>query len=380
VKWASALSRDPDPQGAVDSGIEVLRVDLEGAAPDLILLFVSPQLLKGCELIVRAVREAFPKARLVGCSGGGVIAAGIEAEGVPAVSLVAAHLPAVTLQAFHVRNDAVPEVGADAAALVLFADPFSTDPAKLVDALDEKAPRMVKVGGLASGGVAPGAHRLFLDDQIFSQGAVGVALAGALEVETLVSQGCRLIGSPMFATQVDGHLLLELDGKSPLEVVRELHDAASPDDQKLMHRALLLGVEMRGEGIERHAGELLMRNLVGVDPRRRALAVGATLKQYQVVQFAVRDAQAAEQDLKKHLAQHRASGLPPPAGALLFSCTGRGQYLYGQPNHDSNLFLDAFGTVPMGGFFCNGEVGPVGGRTHLHGYTSAFALFRPARH
>lgn len=380
MKWASALSRDPDPKGAVEAGLEVLRVDLEGHAPDLVLLFVSPHLLKGAEPIVRAVREAFPKARLCGCSGGGVIGAGVEAEGVPAVSLVAAHLPGVTVQTFHVRNDAVPEVPPEAAALLVFADPFSLDPAKLVEALDARAPKLVKVGGLASGGVAPGAHRLFLDDQVFSAGAVGVTLAGALEVETLVSQGCRMIGSPMFATQVDGHLLLEVDGKSPLEVVRELHDAASPDDQKLMHRALLLGVEMKGEGIERNAVELLMRNLVGVDPRRRALAVGTVLDQYQVVQFAVRDADAAEKDLKKHLAEHRQRGMPPPAGALLFSCTGRGQYLYGQPDHDSKLFLDAYGPTPLGGFFCNGEVGPVGGRTHLHGYTSAFALFRPARH
>lgn len=380
MKWASALSRDPDPQGAVDSGLEVLRADLEGADPDLLLLFVSPHLLKGAEAIVRTVREAFPKAKLCGCSGGGVIGAGLEAEGVPAVSLVAAQLPAVAVGGFHVRNDAVPEVPTDAVAMLLFVDPFSSDPAKLVEALDARAPKMVKVGGLASGGVAPGAHRLFLDDQIFTQGAVGVTLTGAIEVETLVSQGCRTIGAPMFATQVDGHLLLEVDGKSPLEVVRELHDAASLEDQKLMHRSLLLGVETKGEGIERNAGELLMRNLVGVDPRRRALAVGATLSQYQVVQFAVRDAEAADKDLKEHLARARQTGLPPPAGALLFSCTGRGQYLYGTSGHDSKLFLDAWGPTPLGGFFCNGEVGPVGGRTHLHGYTSAFVLFRPARH
>jgi small ligand-binding sensory domain FIST len=174
--------------------------------------------------------------------------------------------------------------------------------------------------------------------------------------------------------------VLELDGKSPMQVLETLYEGMSERDQQLMRRSLFVGLEMRKDTVEHRPDELLVRNLLGVEPRRKALAVGAELSPYQVLQFVLRDKQAATDDLKRVLDASQARQSGPVAGALLFSCTGRGHLLFGEADHDSRAFLEAFGPTPLGGFFCSGEVGPVGGRTYLHAYTSAFALFRPVLH
>jgi len=146
-----------------------------------------------------------------------------------------------------------------------------------------------------------------------------------------------------------------------------------------MQSSLFLGLDMREERVQYDPGELLVRNIVGADPQTGAIAVGATLHPVQAVQFVLRDAHAAEEDLRRILDGRRRTRSDPPAGALLFSCTGRGAGLFGRPDHDTGLFEEKLGPTPLGGFFCNGEIGPVGGTTFLHGYTSAFALFREAR-
>jgi small ligand-binding sensory domain FIST len=208
---------------------------------------------------------------------------------------------------------------------------------------------------------------------------VGVALSGALVVDTLVAQGCRPIGVPMLVTRCKGNLMEELDEEPPLEVLAALHASLEPRDQALMQHSLFLGLEMKEEQVEHAPGEYLVRNLVGVDRSTGAIAVGASLHQYQVVQFMLRDARTAEEDLQRLLDRERhARAAGRPSGALLFSCTGRGAGLFGCADHDTGLFLERLGRVPLGGFFCNGEIAPVAGTTFLHGYTSAFALFREA--
>jgi small ligand-binding sensory domain FIST len=209
---------------------------------------------------------------------------------------------------------------------------------------------------------------------------VGVALSGNVEVDAVIAQGCRPIGKPMLVARCRGGLLQELDRGPPLRVLQELYRALEGRDRELMQHSLFLGLDMRDARVEFDPSELLVRNLVGADEKTGALAVGAELRQMQVVQFVLRDAQAAEEDLRRQLERHRrAAPGARPAGALLFSCVGRGAGLFGRPDHDTGLFEEALGPAPLGGFFCNGEIGPVGGSTFLHGYTSAFALFREAR-
>lgn len=373
MKWASALVRDTSGDSAVTRALEVLDREL-GVAPDLLLVFVSAHLLKEAPAIVARLRERFPAATLAGCSGSGVIGAGREVEDMPALAVVAASLPGVRIEARAVRSSESLTLEHAPRAVLVFGEPFSFDAEPLLTQLDADWPGVIVTGGMASGGSTPGAHRLFLGERLFTSGAVCVALSGALEVEAVVAQGCRPVGPPMFATGVEGHLLLELDGKSPLDVLQKLHATSPPDVQQRLRHSLVIGVGLKTGRLEADASELLVRNLVGVEPSRKAIAVATVLEPLQVVQFMVRDARAAEEELTSRLA----GVAPGAAGALLFSCTGRGKGLFGVPDHDSGLFTGRFGATPLGGVFCNGELGPIGGRSWMHGFTSAFVLFRAA--
>jgi len=232
------------------------------------------------------------------------------------------------------------------------------------------------VHGVASGGRQPGSHALYLGDAVHRAGLVGVALSGNLAVDTIVAQGCRPIGEPMFVTAADRNVIRGLDGRPPLAVLEALHERLDPRDRQLARHSLFLGIVMKEDRVEYHQGDFLIRNLVGIDPTSGALAIGALVESGAVVQFHLRDATTSAEDLTALLRRHRGAATTPVQGALLFSCLGRGQFLYGHPDHDSAAFRAELGAVPLGGFFCNGEIGPVHGTTFLHGYTSAFALFR----
>lgn len=389
MRWASALSRLTRTEEAVaEAAAEVAR-GLAGARPDLVIAFVSPHHLDTAVRLPALVASALPGALLAGCTGGGIIGAGHEVEDAPAVSLTAASLPGVRLTPFHLDQRDLPEsadpqewrdtLDVDAATrphFLLLADPLTVDAAAVIAGLDAAYPAASKVGGLASGGPVPGANRVFLGPRAYRTGLAGVALSGNVAVETIVAQGCRPIGKPMIATRCQGNLLYEVDGRPPLEVLRDLYPELPPRDQELFRHSLFLGIEMR-DSVEYREGELLVRNLVGMDEKSGALAVGAALHPMQVVQFLLRDARTAKEDLER-LLERSAAHAHPPSGALLFSCLGRGAHLFGRPDHDTDLFRAKVGAVPLGGFFCNGEIGPVGGATFLHGYTSAFALFREA--
>jgi small ligand-binding sensory domain FIST len=392
MKWASTISRRPALPEALAECAGALEEQLGGARPDLLLAFASADHAGECQEISALARSRFPAATLVGCTGGGIIGGGHEIESGPALSLTAAVLPGVSLSGFSVEMSTLPPPGAEAEwldlvgagrepqpKLLVLADPFTVDAHALIAGLDEAYPGAAKFGGLASGGRRPGENRLLLGGEVHRSGAVGVAFWGDLAVDTLIAQGCRPIGNPMLVTRCHGSLLQELDGRPPLEVLAELHRSCADRDRELMHHSLLVGLDMREERVEYDPAELLVRNILSADEQSGALVVGAELRSMQVVQFVLRDAMAAEEDLRRMLERHRgAEAHARPVGALLFSCLGRGARLFGRPDHDTELFEEALGPAPLAGFFCNGEIGPVGGATYLHGYTSAFALFRRA--
>jgi small ligand-binding sensory domain FIST len=202
-------------------------------------------------------------------------------------------------------------------------------------------------------------------------------LSGDIEVDTIVAQGCRPIGEPMQITKCDQTLLQELDGKPPLEILHDLNEILSESDKKLLQTSLFLGIEMDPMRDNPKQGDFLIRNLMGIDRESGGLAIGALLRNGQLVQFHLRDKNMSAEDLEVMLTRYLSQGNAENAqGALLFSCLGRGQYLYGEANHDTNMFRDKLGDIPLGGFFCNGEIGPVGNTTFLHGYTSSFGIFR----
>lgn len=393
MKWASSLAAGVNLTDAVARAANDLRAVLGDEPVDLVLAFVSHHHREGFHRVPDLVQEHLPARALAGCSGGAVLADGLEEESRPAVALAAARLPgvAVGLHAINTRElpdeDASPEVwrawvGVPESDVhfVVLADPFSTRVEPLLNGLDYAYPSAGKVGGLASGGRLPGQNALFIGQQVRDEGAVLLSFRGDIKLETVVAQGCRPIGQALTVTRHDGNLLLEVNHQPPLKYLAELVERMSDYDRQLMRTSLFLGLHTEDPGPELPRREYLIRNLVGIDYQRGVLAVSASLEVGQVVQFHLRDKITSAEDLEIQLTGQRERIIPAaPCGALLFSCLGRGRGLYGEPNHDSRVFSDVFGAVPLAGFFCNGEIGPVGTVTHLHGYTSSFALFRPAR-
>jgi small ligand-binding sensory domain FIST len=392
VKWASSAQGGAILGENLARAAEDLAVKLEGARPHLLLAFVSGHFMEAFPYLPELLRHHVPHEVLIGCSAGGVIGGGRELENQPAIGLTAAVLPGVNLRAMQVETDALPDgdappgvwrdwlgVSDEASAHVLvLTDPFSTKIEPLLTGLDYALPGGAKIGGLASAGRGPGQNALFLSTQTHRSGAALLTLEGALEVDTVVAQGCRPIGDPLTITRCDRNVMLEVNHESPLKYLGHLIEELPPADRDLMRSALFLGLQMDPLQRNPQSGDFLIRNLVGIDYERGILAVGSLLQEGQVVQFHLRDQATSSVDIDRLLARCAAEPHPrPPAGALLFSCVGRGRHLYGRPDHDSLVFRRRIGDVPLGGFFCSGEIGPVSGATYAHGYTSAFALFRP---
>jgi small ligand-binding sensory domain FIST len=392
MKWATAISRKTSFEDAVHECAEDVARRLEPGPVSLALAFVTPHFASFYPRLYRLLSRHLEPGTFLGCSGGGVIGGGEEVERAPAITLTAARLPDVRIEPFHASGplpdlDGPPDawerlVGVsaqDEPQFVLLSDPFSGRPDALLAGLDYAFPSSPKIGGLASGATSPGMNALLLDGEVFDEGTVGVALSGDVTVDTVVAQGCRPVGELMRVTSCKGNFLYELDGRPAFEVVRDLFVTLDERDRHLASTALFVGVMMDEFREEPRVGDFLIRNLLGVDPRSGAVAVGENLQEGMRLRFHLRDAETSAEDLHTMLESYEKSLPGPVSGALLFSCLGRGVGLYGQPNFDTSVFKEHLGDVPVGGFFCNGEIGPVAGTTFLHGYTSSFGLFRPRK-
>jgi small ligand-binding sensory domain FIST len=405
VRWSSSISDAGQFEAAVERASAELHEQLDGQPADLVLVFASREHQHRCHELPTILHERFEGAVVLGCSGSGVLANGRELEGVPGLAMAAAQLPGVELTTFFLPAERTPDPPdpdddpADERArwnhaiglrdgpdphLMLLADPFTWSGPELLDGLDRAYPTGVKIGGLCSGGGRPGEHRLFCDRAAHHRGMVGLAMRGNLEVDTVVAQGCRPIGVPMFVTRHHEQVIFELDGRPAVEVLQHLFDTLPPSERAKARHSLFIGVVMDPRREVYDQGDFLVRNLVGVDPHSGALGTAAKLHANAVVQFHLRDAETSATELRALLEDHaRRRRDDPSLGALLFSCVGRGSALYGKPNHDSTLTRELLGLeLPLAGFFCNGEIGPIGPfgpQTFLHGYTSALMLFRPAR-
>jgi len=389
--WKSCLSSNADANEAINDRSGQLLAAL-GTQPHLIFVFASEHYRADFVGLTRMLRHHFPAACVLGCSANGVVGAGHEVEQQRALSITAAVLPDVTIDCWHLEADGLgpdtehsarcnallERAPSGAAQFIVLADPFSFPTAQLLSALDLAFPAGTVVGGLASGGQARGEIALFVDEQVCYSGAVVLALEGNIDMLTAIAQGCRPIGEPMFVSACNGAKLTALDGRPSLDVLHELFERADAGDRALMQRALFIGIAMRA-GESRYAqGDYLVRNVAGTDAEHSAIWVGAELRENQVVQFHIRDAATSAADLERCLTKLSTDLADnPPSGGLLFSCSGRGQGLYGRPDHDIGAFHTRIGELPLGGFFCNGEIGPVSGASFIHAYTSAFALFRP---
>ncbi len=375
-----------DPEYAGRRAAHEARASLGGLRPSFGVLLASASFLGSAKTLVTAVAEQIGPLPLIGCVAEAVVGGAREVESAPAVSLwLAAELgPVETFAMEYVRTSsggvlAGYRFGPDQPGVhLMICDPFTFPADDLLDHLNNHVAGTVVLGGMASGGLRLRQSRLFLDGKVLSRGAVGVHLPGA-EIRTLVSQGCRPVGDPYTVTGAQGSVVTELGGRPPLTRLRELAAALPDRDRELLARGVHVGMVINEYQAERRQGDFLIRGVVGADQESGAISVGGDVAVGQTLQFQVRDADSADEDLRRTL-EHEVAALGgrQAAGALLFTCNGRGSRLFGEPDHDAGLLVRMLGEIPVAGFFCAGELGPVGGRSYLHGFTASIALFPEA--
>lgn len=260
--------------------------------------------------------------------------------------------------------------------LMLLVDPFSVDIERVLNAFDEIFEGVPIFGGLMSGAQSAGGHTLSVNRVSHQSGALAVAFTGDVTIDVIVAQGCRPIGEPYIITARRGNLIDRLDRGTPLEVLRGIVGEMEQDERKLAMTSLLVGLDMKpSPTLEGQTEDYLIRNILGIDPESGAMAIGAIPEPYQVMQFHVRDGMSADHELSRLLGTWRHVDGCSADAVLQFSCLGRGEQLFGHASHDVTSARTHLGTDQVAGFFCNGEIGPVGSRTYLHGYTTTFAIF-----
>jgi small ligand-binding sensory domain FIST len=387
-RFAAALSAHPVPAHAVGETAGEILERFGAEDPDLIVCFASPQLAGALDDMVHAMRNLLEPRVLLAMTTSAVVGGAREIEDGPALSVFAARLPEVTLTPVELRveqtpdGDSVvgwPELDGAPETLLLLADPFTFPVDSFVRRLHDDRPELTVIGGFASAATSPGGNRLALDERVVADGAAGVLLEGA-RVRTVVSQGCRPMGQPYVVTRAEGSFLQELAGEPALQRLRELAESVGDEDRELLQRGLQIGIVVDEHRADFGRGDFLVRNVIGADRETGAIAIGDRVEVGQTVQFHVRDAAAADEDLRALVAAARADpevGPDGAGGALLFTCTGRGRTLFGTPDHDAAVIEEVLGPLPLAGAFCAGEIGPVAGQSFLHGFTASLALFAP---
>jgi small ligand-binding sensory domain FIST len=383
ARFGDGVATGPNLLGAAETAVKQAVAPLD-RRPDLACVFVcgdDPDLVT--EAAHRAMRAADART-VLGCTASGVIGGSRGVEETSAVSAWTAVLPDARLEPFRLetmRTDdrlmvlGMPEAQDDDVVGVLLADPYSFPVDAFVERSGDVLPGLPLVGGLAGANGGPGSVRLFIDDEVIDSGAVGVVLGGPIVAATLVSQGARPIGPTMVVTKAEDNILYELAGMPALSKLEQIVAELSAEEQALAAGGLLIGVAMDEYAEEHEQGDFLVRGVVGADTDESAIAIGDVVEVGRTVRFQVRDASAAEDDLTGLLDRF---DLPSVEGALLFSCNARGRAMFPTSDHDIEVVRRALTAGGVGGFFAAGEIGPVGGRNHVHGFTASILAFGPA--
>lgn len=382
VRIATGLASSDAGTDAFAEAAGRAQLGLGGAPADLVVVFAGPPNLEGVEDGLAAVEARLGPRALTGCGAQGVLGAGRELEQ-GGVVVWAASLGVGSAESYHLEalgggSDGglviagMPDVeGAD--AVIMLADPYSFPVEPLLAQLAADFPGLPVIGGLASAGRHDGPV-LFHDDAVASTGAVGAVLRG-VDVRPCVSQGARPIGPEMVITAADGNVVYELASRPALVRLREAIGELDPAERMLAANGLLLGIVIDENRPEYERGDFLVRGLVDVDEEAGSVTVGDLVRVGQTARLQVRDGASADEDLRAVLLRQMRELHGPPAGALVFTCNGRGVGMFGAADHDATALEDAFGAVPAAGFFCAGEIGPVGPRNFLHGFTATMAVF-----
>ena len=387
MPFAAALSTAVPTTQAADEAAQAA-VTVLGRDPDLAVAFYSPHHAANAADLASALAERTGARAIVGVLGESVIGGSREIEDRPALALwVAAWGGAVAVDSFHLGLEETPDgptlfgwpdalLEADPATslLIAFGDPYTFPAAELfLPRVNEDYPGLAVAGGMASSPMGPGTPSLILNGEVKELGAVGVLIRGA-KFRTVVSQGCRPVGRPLVVTKGQDNVIAEVGGQTPLDYLRTLLAEVTPAERDLMQKGLLLGVATTEYRDEFRRGDFVVRNLVGLDPRTGALAVTDRIRRGQTVQFQVRDAASADQDLRELLKSATAGGMKP-GGGLVFTCNGRGSRMFAEPDHDAKAIQAGAGPLALAGFFAAGELGSVGGTNFIHGFTASAVLF-----
>ncbi len=383
MQFFSALSTRQDSEAAVHDVIEQLRAHVDTF--DLLSVFFTHHHSGDADSIAQTLQDAFAEPTLIGCSSEGVIAAGREIEDVPGLAVLGARLPGVRINPFHISRAQWPaamkdqdsftdhlSIHSDTRAVIALGDPWTTPIGSVLQEFADFTPNLPLVGGMASSGQRAGENVLLFNDARFDEGLTGVSLSGPIVVETVVSQGCRPVGERFVVTRGEGNTIQQLSGRPALTVLEHMVHSLPEPEKQLLSRGLLIGQAMTEYKDTFARGDFAVRSIVDVDAKNKTLGVGDYIRVGQTVQFHVRDEITADEDLNLLLAARKTA---TPAGALLFSCNGRGSRLFSQRNHDAQAAARLMPNVPLVGFFAAGELGPVGGRNFIHGHTASFALF-----
>ena len=381
VRIGTGLSTSPDARTGATEAAAAARERLDGAACDVCVVFASGLHLAAPEAALEAIDEVLAPSQLVGCGAQGVLGDGREVERGTGVAVWAASLGPGTATAFHAAVDeegamaGVPDLDG-ARGAILLADPHTFPADAVLNAISPRWPDVPLIGGLASARLPDGSAALFLDGEVAARGAVGVRFDG-VDIVPCVSQGAAPLGPELTITAAEGNVILELAGKPAYEKLQEVAEGLDAHDLGLLQRSggILLGIVVEPNKPEYLQGDFLVRPPIGADRRTGAVAVGALVRPGQVVRVHARDAASADRDLRTALSSRAAELGSPPVGALVFACNGRGMAMFGAPDHDATAVAHALRGAPSAGFFCAGEIGPVGHESFLHGFTATVALF-----
>jgi small ligand-binding sensory domain FIST len=387
MSFSAALSKAGQTSRAVEEACSLARQEL-GGTPDLAVVFFSMHHADAAESIAETVRRKSAARCLLGCSGEAIVGNGEEVEDGPALSVWLGQWKApVELVPFQMgleeTSDGISMLGwpdallsADPARSVILtlADPYTFPVDHFMQKTNEENAGLRVVGGMASGGGA-GQARILLADGSPESGAACVLLQGPAMVRSIVSQGCKPVGRHMVITRAHDNIIEELGGQRPYARLQQLWTELPPRDQQLFQRGLHLGVVINEYQGEFKRGDFLIRNVLGLERETGAIAVTDRVRVGQTVQFHVRDAETADEDLRALLGMDSSAYPRRPGGALLFTCNGRGTRLFSEPHHDARVIRSELGPMPLAGFFAQGELGPVGGKNFIHGFTASVVLF-----
>jgi len=366
-----------------------LRARLPAKEVSLGLVFLSPKFFPDAEQVLEILRLHAQIPLLVGCSGGGLVANSEEIESAGGLVLALYSMPGAKLKGVRFTQEQVDsaegedywpvETGiakSNVNGWLAFVNPFNVDGERWLRSWNHNYSGIPVYGGLASGNFPEPAAQVYLDGQVFEEGGVAIAVGGEVALAGVISQGCTPIGEAWTLTRVEQNLIRNIANRPAYAVLSETVQNLPPEEQRKAQGNLHIGLVVNEYLDEFHRGDFLVRNLLGGDPNSGVLAVGALPRMGQTIQFQRRDAAAASEDLNELLAREKARLADTEIyGGCLFCCNGRGKNLFGRPSHDSELVQAHFGPTGIAGFFCNGEIGPIGDKNFLHGFTASLALF-----